>query len=54
MLNKNLCNKLKEFRDEEAKTSKLYSKMGFKSQASDELKHSKFFGKQLNLCKKNK
>ena len=38
---------LRSFIKEEKETSKLYKKLGFKKQASQELEHSKFFTKKL-------
>jgi len=44
------CKKLKEFAREEKTTSRQYRKMGFKSQAKDESRHSKFFKKKARKC----
>jgi len=48
------CKKLKALKLEEAKSSKEYFKLGFKSQARDEARHSKFFANQLIKCRRRK
>ena len=46
--------KLKELMKEEKESSKEYRRLGFKSQANDEAKHSKFFKKKIAELKKKK
>ena len=50
-MKKTSCKKLREFMNEEKRTSKDYKNRGFKFQGKQEAQHSKFFSKKLKGCK---